>query len=149
MTAHIDFLKLAVEESLRSVESGSSPFGAVITKDGNVIAKAHNTVAIDNDPTAHAEVNCIRAAAQTLGTFDLSACVLYTSCEPCPMCLNAAKWANIQEVYYAATREDAEAIGFRDKIFYEKDCLVLNRLKVAEAREVMNKWHKKADRKEY
>ncbi len=149
MTAHIDFLKLAVEESLRSVESGSSPFGAVITKDGNVIAKAHNTVAIDNDPTAHAEVNCIRAAAQTLGTFDLSACVLYTSCEPCPMCLNAAKWANIQEVYYAATREDAEAIGFRDKIFYEKDCLVLNRLKVAEAREVMNKWHQKADRKEY
>ena len=149
MEKHTKFLKLAVDESLLSVESGSSPFGAVIVKSGKVIAKAHYTVVKSCDATAHAEVNAIRQAGQVLGTFDLSGCTLYTSCEPCPMCLNAIKWANIEEVYFAATRDDADAIGFRDKVFYEKDGLKLHQIKMDAAKEVMKKWHDDSNRKEY
>ncbi len=146
---HTDFLNEAVRESRLSVTAGSAPFGAVIVKDGKIIARAHNTVVPDNDPTAHAEVNCIRAACQALGTFDLSGCVLYTSCEPCPMCLNATKWANITEVYYAATRDDADAIGFRDRVFYEEDIIHLRRLEVPDARTVMDDWFADKNKKVY
>lgn len=96
------------------------PFGAVITdKEGNIIAKGNNMVLKNNDPTAHAEVTVIREACKKLGTYDLSGYILYTSCEPCPMCLSAIIWANIKEVYYACTREDAGSIGFRDDVIYE------------------------------
>ena len=95
------------------------PFGAVIVdKKGNIIAKGNNMVLANNDPTAHAEVTVIREACKKLGTYDLSGYILYTSCEPCPMCLAAIIWANIKEVYYACTRDDAGKIGFRDDLIY-------------------------------
>lgn len=143
------FLKMAIKESMLSVENGSSPFGAVIVKNNKVVSKAHNTVVPDNDATAHAEVNAIRQAGKVLNTFDLSDCILYTSCEPCPMCLNAIKWSNIKEVYYAATRDDADKIGFRDKQFYEKDGLNMHHIKMDEACHVMDVWYQKKDKKEY
>ena len=149
MTNHTYFLQQAVQESLNSVEMGSSPFGAVIVKDGKIIAQAHNMVVPNNDPTAHAEVMCIRKACQTLGTFDLSGCVLYTSCEPCPMCLNAIKWSNITEIYYAATRDDADAIGFRDRVFYDESVVELHHIEVEDARFVMDKWYTSLTKKPY
>lgn len=96
------------------------PFGAIILdKDGNILSCANNQVLISHDPTAHAEVQAIRKAAEKLGTHDLSGCILYTSCEPCPMCLSAIIWANIKEVYYGCTKKDAADIGFRDDMIYE------------------------------
>ena len=96
------------------------PFGAVIVnKNGEIISKANNKVIINNDPTAHAEIVAIRQACEKLNTYDLSNCVLYTSCEPCPMCLSAIIWSNIKEVYYGCTKEDAGNIGFRDDIIYK------------------------------
>ena len=96
------------------------PFGAVIVDDkGNIIANGNNKVLKDKDPTAHAEIVAIREACKILNTYDLSNCTLYTSCEPCPMCLSAIIWANIKNVYYACTREDAENVGFRDNDIYE------------------------------
>ena len=112
-------MKKAIECSAENVLlKKGGPFGALIVKDGQIIAGACNQVLKDNDPTAHAEVSAIRKAGQVLGTFDLSGCDLYTSCEPCPMCLMASKWANIRQIYYAATRKDAADIGFRDDDFY-------------------------------
>ncbi len=146
---HAYYLKLAVEESLKSVEAGSSPFGAVIVKDGEVIATDHNRVVPNNDPTAHAEVMCIRSACQKLQTFDLSGCILYTSCEPCPMCLNAIKWANIREIWYSSDRHDADNIGFRDNTFYESDPVQLNRIVLSESNEVMKKWFESKNKKPY
>ena len=96
------------------------PFGAaIVDKEGNIIAQGNNMVLKNNDPTAHAEVTVIRKACEKLRTYDLSGCTLYTSCEPCPMCLSAIIWANIKEVYYACTRDDAGSIGFRDDVIYE------------------------------
>ena len=96
------------------------PFGAVITdKGGNIIATGNNMVLKNNDPTAHAEITVIRDACQKLNTYDLSDYILYTSCEPCPMCLSAIIWANIKQVYYGCTKQDAGKIGFRDDIIYE------------------------------
>lgn len=96
------------------------PFGAVIVdKEGNIIARGNNMVLKNNDPTAHAEVTVIREACKKLGTYDLSGYILYTSCEPCPMCLSAIIWSNIKEVYYACTRNDAGNIGFRDDVIYD------------------------------
>lgn len=94
------------------------PFGAVIYKDGKKVAGSCNHVLANNDPSAHGEVSAIREACSVLGTWDLSGCVLYTSCEPCPMCLMTAMWANISKIYFAATREDAAAIGFKDDELY-------------------------------
>lgn len=146
---HQEFLQMAIDESRFSVEHGSSPFGAVIVKDGNVIAKAHNSVVPSNDATAHAEVNAIRMAGKNLNTFDLTGCILYTSCEPCPMCLNAAKWANIKEVYFAADRNDADKIGFRDRVFYDQNNIELKRILLSEATDVMNEWYFSKDKKPY
>lgn len=145
----IDFLKLAIEESRFSVLSGSSPFGAIIVKNGVIIAKAHNQVIAQNDPTAHAEILCIRNACQKLGSYDLTGCILYSSCEPCPMCLNAAKWANIKTIYYAATRRDADVIGFRDKVFYENTLIQLNHIELDSARTIMDEWAKMNSKKPY
>ena len=149
MSTHQIYLEEAILESRRSVESGSSPFGAVIVKEGEIIARAHNQVVPNNDPTAHAEVMCIRAACQKLNTFDLTGCVLYTSCEPCPMCLNAIKWANITEVYYSSDRTDADAIGFRDKAFYDENCVNLHRIDLPQSRDIMQDWYVSASKKPY
>lgn len=116
------------ERNASSVTGG--PFGAVVVKDGKVIAEASNTVTVDNDPTAHAEVNAIRKACMALGTFDLSGCELYTSCEPCPMCLAACYWAHIDKVYYAADREDAAAAGFDDSDIYREVALPVDRRRI-------------------
>lgn len=114
-----DHMRRAISLAEDNASSGNGgPFGAVIVKDGKVVAEGSNTVTVDNDPTAHAEVNAIRRACAVLGTFDLSGCELYTSCEPCPMCMAACYWAHISRVYYAAGRDDAAAAGFDDDMIY-------------------------------
>ena len=133
MNNFMQIAKDCAEHGMTKGEGG--PFGAVITdKNGNIIAQGNNMVLANNDPTAHAEVTVIREACKKLGTYDLSGCILYTSCEPCPMCLSAIIWANIKTVYYGCTREDAGNIGFRDDAIYEylegerKDLLELKQL---------------------
>lgn len=150
MLNHRENLQKAIDLSRESVDAGSSPFGAIIVSaQGAIVGYGHNQVVPNNDPTAHGEVMAIRDACRKLGTFDLSGCILYTSCEPCPMCLNAAKWANIAEIYYAADRYDAEAIGFRDRVFYDDDPVVLHKIDLSEAVEVMQLWKNKPDKVEY
>lgn len=118
---HEEFMRMAIELSVKNVnQSIGGPFGAVIVKDGKVIAGSANKVTSTNDPTAHAEVSAIRLACTALNTFDLNGCVVYTSCEPCPMCLGAIYWAKIETIYYANTKADAESIGFSDKFIYEE-----------------------------
>lgn len=144
------FLDMAIAESEKSVKCGSSPFGAVIVRDGVVVARAHNTVVPKNDPTAHAEVNAIRSACRKMKTFDLSGCDLYTSCEPCPMCRAASVWANISHVYYAADRNDADKIGFRDKRMFDNKCRVhMKHIENTCAADIMGKWHKSKSKKKY
>lgn len=112
----------AIQESkvnLVNNYNNGGPFGAAIVKNGEIISQAHNTVIESNDATAHAEINAIRMASKKLNTHDLKDCILYTSAEPCPMCLSAIIWANIKEVYFANTKKDADEIGFRDDIIYE------------------------------
>ena len=113
------FLQRAIELAKESVETGGGPFGAVIVKDGEIVAEASNSVTKDNDPTAHAEVNCIRKACKKLNTFVLEGCEIYASSEPCPMCLGACLWANINKIYYGCSITDNDAIGFRDEVFYK------------------------------
>jgi guanine deaminase len=114
------FLSLAIAEAVCGARAGrGGPFGAVVVKDGIVIAKAANAVVANNDPTAHAEVQAIRAACAALGSFQLDGCDIYASCEPCPMCLGAILWARPRAVYFAATRQDAAAAGFDDAIFHQ------------------------------
>lgn len=150
MINHRENLQKAIDLSNQSVDNGSSPFGCVIVNaEGEIVGMGHNRVVLDNDPTAHGEVMAIRNACKNLESFDLSGCILYTSCEPCPMCLNACKWANIEEVYYAADRYDAEKIGFRDRIFYEDDPLELHHIDITNAVEVMEKWKNKLDHIDY
>ena len=114
------FMREAIRLADESVKHGGGPFGAVIVKDGEIIAGSSNSVTIDHDPTAHAEVNTIRQACQKLGTFDLSGCTIYTSCEPCPMCLGAIYWAHIGRIFYGNTRKDARDIDFADDFIYEE-----------------------------
>ena len=150
MIDHEKNLRKAIELSKQSIDSGSSPCGCfIVDAEGKIVGEGHNRVAPDNDPTAHGEIVAIRNACRNLGTFDLSGCILYTSCEPCPMCLNACKWANIAEVYFAADRFDAENIGFRDRVFYDDDPLELHRINLREAAEIMREWKDKPDRIEY
>ena len=114
------FLALAIAEATLGARAGQGgPFGAVVVKDGVVIAKAANAVVANNDPTAHAEVQVIRAACSALGSFQLDGCDIYASCEPCPMCLGAILWARPRALYFAATRKDAAAAGFDDAVFYQ------------------------------
>lgn len=115
-----DFMRKAIELSLKNIENGGGPFGAVIVKDGEIIATGVNRVTASCDPTAHAEVSAIREAARKLGTFNLSGCEIYTSCEPCPMCLGAIYWARLDKMYYANTKADAKNIGFDDSFIYDE-----------------------------
>ena len=115
-----EFMKIAKELSEENLVTGAGgPFGACIVKNGRVIGKGSNQVLKSNDPTAHAEIMAIRAACESIGSYDLSGCILYTSCYPCPMCYSASAWANISRIYYGNTREDAARIGFRDNDLYE------------------------------
>lgn len=117
-----EYMQLADKQArinLKNHFQDGGPFGAVIVKNGKIIAKAHNQVLKKNDPTAHAEILAIQKACKKLKTHDLNDCILYTSCEPCPMCLSASIWANIKEIYYGNTKEDADKIGFRDDFIYQ------------------------------
>ena len=131
----MDFMKeaasLARENAINNF-NGGGPFGAVVVKDGTVIGRGKNSVLKDHDPSAHAEVNAIRDACNTLQTHDLTGCTLYSSCYPCPMCLSLAVWANIKEIYYGNTKEDAASIGFRDDFIYDilKNMLSQSELKL-------------------
>lgn len=114
------FMREAIRLSLENVNNGGGPFGAVIVKNGEIIATGVNRVTDSCDPTAHAEVSAIRAAASGLGTFDLSGCEIYTSCEPCPMCLGAIYWAHLDKMYYGNNKTDAKDIGFDDSFIYDE-----------------------------
>ena len=116
-----DFMRRAIALATENVVSGKGgPFAALIVRDGRIVGEGVNTVTASNDPTAHGEVNAIRAAARALGTFTLAGCQLYTSCEPCPMCLAAAYWARIEAVYYGSSAADAARAGFDDAYLYEE-----------------------------
>ncbi len=115
-----EFMEMAIEEAREGIREGhGGPFGSVIVKDGTVVAKGHNHVVKNNDPTSHGEIDAIRKAGKALGTFDLRGCDIYTTGEPCPMCACAIMWSNIDKVYYGCTIEDNARIGFRDEQFME------------------------------
>ena len=113
-------MRRAIQLAVDNVRNGGGPFGAVIVRDGDIIAEGVNRVTANNDPTAHAEVSAIRAACSLLGTFDLAGCDIYTSCEPCPMCLGAIYWAHLDHIYYGANQNDAASIGFDDAFIYRE-----------------------------
>jgi tRNA(Arg) A34 adenosine deaminase TadA len=118
---HHEYMRMAIALSEQNVAQGlGGPFGAVIVKDDKVVAASANTVVPSNDPTAHAEVSAIRLACKELNTYNLEGCIIYTSCEPCPMCLGAIYWARINKIYYANNKGDAAAIGFDDQFIYEE-----------------------------
>lgn len=149
-------MREAIKLSAESVQSGGGPFGAVIVRDGEIIARGENRVTVCNDPTAHAEVSAIREAAARMGTYDLSGCEIYSSCEPCPMCLGAIYWARLDRLYYAGTRADAANVGFDDAHIYEElplepsqRDLPTESLLREEAQRVFEAWAEKADKKEY
>lgn len=151
-----NFMRTAIELSIASVKNDGGPFGAVIVKDEKIISQTSNSVTLDNDPTAHAEINAIRAACSTLETFDLSGCTIYTSCEPCPMCLGAIYWARIDKIFYANNRTDAKNIGFDDSFIYDELNKPLPQRSIAsiqimhdEARKAFEAWKQKTDKTEY
>ncbi len=118
---HEEYMKMAIRLARKNVQDGKGgPFGAVIVKDGEVVASAMNEVTATDDPTAHAEVVAIRQACKSLGSYQLDGCDIYSSCEPCPMCLGAIYWSRPDHVYYAATRKDAAASGFDDDVIYQE-----------------------------
>ena len=115
-----DYIDMAAGLAEENVRNGGGPFGAIVVRDGDIVATGVNTVTGTNDPTAHAEVNAIRSACRTLGDFKLEGCVVYSSCEPCPMCLSALYWAGVRKIFYGNTKEDADAINFSDRFIYEQ-----------------------------
>lgn len=145
---HEKFMKMAIDLSRSGMVQGKGgPFGCVIVKDGKVVGQGCNSVLDTNDPTAHAEVVAIRDACKNLGSFQLEGCYLYTSCEPCPMCLGAIYWARPERVFFANTKKDAAAIGFDDQFIYEELELPLNKRKIPfsqlskkEANQVFKEW---------
>ena len=151
-----DFLREAIRVASENVGSGGGPFGAIVVRDGEVVARGANRVTPSNDPTAHAEVEAIREACRVLGTFQLEGCEIYSSSEPCPMCLGAVYWARPEAVYYANGREVALAAGFDDHHIYEEFLLPpadrrypATRLEIDGADEPFRRWAAKADRVEY
>ena len=149
-------MRRAIKLSADSVSNGGGPFGAVIVRDGEIVAEGSNGVTILNDPTAHAEVSAIRQACKKLNSFDLTGCEIYTSCEPCPMCLGAIYWAHIDKIYYANNRKDAANIGFDDELIYQEmevqpqyrkkpSEILLNN----EAIKVFQQWTEKTDKTRY
>ncbi len=154
---HKYFMQRAIDISRKGMESNDGgPFGAVVVKDGKIIAEGNNRVTSSNDPTAHAEVVAIRNACTALDTFQLDGCIIYTSCEPCPMCLGAIYWARPDKMFYACTKEDAARIGFDDDFIYKEINLKIEdrtiptvQMMNAEANEVFKSWESKEDKTEY
>ena len=151
-----DFMRKAIELSIENIHNGGGPFGAVIVKDGEIIATGVNRVTASCDPTAHAEVSAIRAAASKLGSFNLSGCEIYTSCEPCPMCLGAIYWAHLDKIYYGNNKTDAKDIGFDDSFIYDELELKPENRKLSseillqnEAIKAFEEWRDKEDKIEY
>lgn len=157
MEQHDKYIQAAVELSREHMQNGEGgPFGCIIVKDGIVVGRGWNGVLSKNDPTAHAEVMAIRDACKNLGTFQLNGCDLYTSCEPCPMCLGAIYWARPDRVFYANTKADAAAIGFDDSFIYDELKLPMQDRKIpmiamdkTEAYKVFQLWSEKADKQKY
>lgn len=151
-----ELMRKAIELSIENVANGGGPFGAVIAKDGVIIATGANRVTPQCDPTAHAEISAIRMASARLRTFNLSGCEIYTSCEPCPMCLGAIYWARLDKVYYANTKTDAKDIGFDDSFIYDEIELPADQrhlpsesLLREEALEAFRQWTEKTDKTTY
>jgi|SRR5690554_3570639 len=151
-----EYMRKAIELSKVSVANGGGPFGAVIVKDGKIIAESSNSVTIDNDPTAHAEVNVIRKACKALNSFELIGCDIYSSCEPCPMCLGAIYWSRLENLYFANTKDDAADIGFDDSFIYEEINVPVEKRRVKtiqfmreEAIVAFQNWEEKMDKTEY
>lgn len=146
----------AITLAEESVRNGGGPFGAVIARNGEIVAEAANCVTLRCDPTAHAEVSAIRKAAEKLKTFDLSGCSIYTSCEPCPMCFGAIYWAHLDKIFYANNKKDAAAIGFDDDFIYKELELSPDKrnkpsevLMQDEAKKAFRMWSEKTDKTEY
>ena len=150
------FMNRAIELSIKSVNSGTGPFGAVIVKDNKIIAEGFNKVTSSNDPTCHAEISAIREACKSINKFSLKGYELYTTCEPCPMCLSAIYWARIDKIYYANTRNDAQKIDFDDSFIYSEFQKNINKRKISmtqimrnEALKAFELWDKKTDKIKY
>lgn len=149
-------MKEAIRLSIENVKEGGGPFAAIIVKDGKVIASGVNRVTADNDPTAHAEIVAIRNAAKALNSFDLSGCEIFSTCEPCPMCLGAIYWAHLSSLIYANSSTDAEKFGFDDSLIYKEIQLAVQDRKLpsekmpgGEALEAFLIWDRKPDKEKY
>jgi len=154
----IEYMQAAIDEAFKGMKADEGgPFGAVVVRDGTIIARAHNEVLSTGDPTAHAEIQAIREAAKALGRFDLSGCEIYATCEPCPMCLGAVFWARIHRLYYGCSRADAASVGFSDKTIYDaiiaQDPAISGLESVQFARDaclpLMEFWERKGDKVPY
>jgi tRNA(Arg) A34 adenosine deaminase TadA len=156
MKSDISLIQKAINLSIKNVKLGGGPFGAVIAKDGKIVSAGVNRVTKNNDPTAHAEMIAIRKAARKLGTFDLSGCEIFTSCEPCPMCLGAIYWARLDKLFYGNTKTDAKNFGFDDSFIYDELSLEPANRKIAVKRLLPDKairafedWKNKEDKVKY
>jgi guanine deaminase len=143
-------MQKAINEAIKGVnQNHGGPFGAVIVKNGEIVSTAHNEVLKSNDPTSHAEINAIKKASKKLQTFDLSGCDIYTTCMPCPMCMGAIRWANISNIYYGATSEDAQSLGFRDKVFYDEEHQNIKNIDRTSCLSVFRIWSQKPNKTIY
>lgn len=156
MEMHKKIMSRAIELSQRNIENGGGPFGAVVVKNGQIIGEGANRVTASNDPTAHAEVVAIRNACQKIGSYDLTGCEIYTSCEPCPMCLSAVYWSRISKIYFANTKADAAKIHFDDDFIYQEIPKAMVERKIPmeqllrnEAIKVFESWEQKTDKTHY
>ena len=154
---HKKFMRRAIEISKNGMDNNKGgPFGAIVVKDGEIIAESYNQVTSENDPTAHAEISAIRKACKKLNSFQLEDCIIYTSCEPCPMCFGAIYWSRVKAVYYACTKEDAAEIDFDDQFIYQelekniddRNIKFIN-LERENAQQVFEAWKNKTDKIEY
>ena len=149
-----EYMKAAIEEAESGIHAGDGgPFGCVIVKNGKIIGRGHNEVVKRKDPTCHGEIMAIHEASRALDSFDLSGCELYTTGEPCPMCMGAILWANIEQVYYGCNIADTEEIGFRDKVFYEfteeKKAQMVREMERAECRKLYRDYQNIAEKTSY
>ena len=151
-----EFMKRAIELSIESVNNGGGPFGCVIVKDEKIISEVSNKVTSSNDPTAHGDIVAIREACKSINNFSLNGCELYSTCEPCPMCLAAIYWARVDKIYYANTRKDAQKIGFDDSLIYSEFQKNIDKRKIPmiqmlrnEALKAFDLWDKKIDKVKY
>jgi len=150
------FMREAIRLSIENAKIGGGPFGALIVKNNEIIATGVNSVTLNNDPTAHAEIQAIRKACQKIKSYDLSGCIIFSSCEPCPMCLGAIYWAHLDKIYYVNTREDAQEIGFADNLIYSElnmppseRTIPSIQLKIEEAKTAFQVWEQLENKMKY